>query len=206
LEVSRKYDLNLGKALKVQQDSPLGNGKEFNPPSVHQQVFGLHPLWNQMEVFLLEGSKWPLAEIIKNEQQQDLVDALIFGNHKGASQKPVILKKVIAKDVKYGYSLPVPLSSVQLIPGLMMAPINIMEQNTIDKFGRIIPKDRLTHDQSWKWSSGTSVNSRVQKELLQACQYGFCIRRLINWTIAVRRKYPDQRILAIKIEYKSACH
>ncbi len=159
-----------------------------------------------MEVFLLEGSKWPLAEIIKNEQQQDLVDALIFGNHKGASQKPVILKKVIAKDVKYGYSLPVPLSSVQLIPGLMMAPINIMEQNTIDKFGRIIPKDRLTHDQSWKWSSGTSVNSRVQKELLQACQYGFCIRRLINWTIAVRRKYPDQRILAIKIEYKSACH
>jgi hypothetical protein len=46
LEVLRKYDLNLGKALKAQQDSPLGNGKEFKPPSVLQQVFGLHPLWN----------------------------------------------------------------------------------------------------------------------------------------------------------------
>jgi hypothetical protein len=34
LEVLKKYDLNLGKALKVQQDSPLGNGKEFKPPSV----------------------------------------------------------------------------------------------------------------------------------------------------------------------------
>jgi hypothetical protein len=62
-----------------------------------------------------------------------------------------------------------------------------MAQNTIDEFGRIISKDRLTHDQSWKWSSGTSINSRVQKELLQACQYGVCIRRLINWAIAARQ-------------------
>ncbi len=168
LEVLRKYDLDLGKALKAQQDSLLGNGKEFKPPSVLQQVFGLNPLWNQMEAFLLEGSKWLLAEISKNELQQDLVDALTFKNHKGASQKPVILKKLNAKDVKYGYSLPVPLSSIQSILGLVMAPMNIIEQNTIDKFGRIIQKDRLTHDRSWKWSSGTSVNSRVQKELLQA--------------------------------------
>jgi hypothetical protein len=56
LEVLRKYNLDLGKALKAQQDSPLGNGKEFKPPSVLQQVFGLHPLWNQMEAFLLERS------------------------------------------------------------------------------------------------------------------------------------------------------
>jgi hypothetical protein len=44
-----------------------------------------------------------------------------------------------------------------------MAPMNIMAQNTISELGKIVPKDRLTHDQSWKWSSGTSVNSRVQK-------------------------------------------
>jgi hypothetical protein len=206
LEVLRKYNLDHGKALKMQQDSPFGKGKEFKPPSVLQQVFGLRPLWNRMEAFLSEGSKWPLAEISKNERQQNLVDALTFRNHKGALQNPVILKKLIAKDVKYGYSLPVPLSSIQLIPGLVMAPMNIMEQNTIDKFGRIIQKDRLTHKKSWKWSSGTSINSRVQKELLQACQYGFCIRRLINWAIAVRRKYPGQQILATKIDYKSAYH
>ena len=29
--------------------------------------------------------------------------------------------------------------------------MNIMEQNTIDEFRRVVPKDRLTHDQSWKW-------------------------------------------------------
>jgi hypothetical protein len=67
LEVLRKYDLDLGKALKAKQDSLLGNRKEFKPPLVLQQVFGLHPLWNQMEAFFLEGSKWPLVEISKNE-------------------------------------------------------------------------------------------------------------------------------------------
>jgi hypothetical protein len=46
LEVLRKYNLDLGKALTAQQDSPLGNRIEFKPPSFLQQVFGLHPLWN----------------------------------------------------------------------------------------------------------------------------------------------------------------
>ncbi len=85
-----------------------------------------------------------------------------------------------------------------------MAPMNIMAQNTIDELGRIVPKDRLTHDQSWKWSSGTSINSHVQKELLQACHYGFCIRQLVNWAVVARRNYPNQCILASKIDYKLA--
>jgi hypothetical protein len=115
-----------------------------------------------MENILKNGSKWPLEEISKEDRASDLKEALIFGNHKGASSKSDLLKKLISKDVKFGYSLPIPLKSVMQIKGLEMAPMNIMEQNTIDEFGRVIPKDRLTHDQSWKWGgSGTSVNSRV---------------------------------------------
>jgi hypothetical protein len=82
--------------------------------------------------------------------------------------------------------------------------MNIIIQSSIDKLGRIIPKDRLTHNQSWKWSLGTSVNSRVLKELPQECRYGYCIHRLINWAGAARRKYPGQQILASTIDYKSA--
>jgi hypothetical protein len=86
-----------------------------------------------------------------------------------------------------------------------MAPMKIMAQNMIDKFGRVVPKDRLTHNQSWKWGgSSTSVNSRVRKELLQETRYGFCIRRIVNWAVAARQQYPNQKILATKIDYKSA--
>ena len=118
--------------------------------------------------------------------------------HKGASAKPELLKKLIAKDVNYGYSLPLLLDHVTSIPGLILAPMNIMAQNTIDELGRIVPKDRLTHDQSWEWSSGTSVNSHIQRELLQATRYGFCIRRIISWAVATRRKYPEHIILVTK--------
>jgi len=83
--------------------------------------------------------------------------------------------------------------------------MNIMAQNTINKNGCVIPKTRLTHGLSWQWEkSGTSVKSRVKKELLQETRYHFCIRRLVNWAVAAQRQYPNQKILATKIDYKSA--
>ena len=191
----------------MQQDSPLHPGKEFKPPDVLESVFGHHPLWQHTKDFLNDGSKWPLDKISKEERVKHLHEALTFGNHKGASAKPELLLKLIGQDVKYRYSAPIPLKSVKLIPGLEIAPMNIMAQNTIDEFGRGIPKDRLTHDQSWKWKgSGTSVNSRTRKELLQETCYGFCIRCIVNWAVAARRKYPGQRILASKIDFKRHHH
>ncbi len=66
-------------------------------------------------------------------------------------------------------------------------------------------KDRLTHDQSFKWTtSGTSLNSHTDTDLLQQCKFGKCLTRLINWTVAARRKYPNQRIMAKKEDIKSA--
>jgi hypothetical protein len=70
------------------QSTPLGPGKEFKPPDVLRLVFGLHPQWQRMEDFLTHGSKWPLVEISKEEQINDLNNALTFGNHKGALAKP----------------------------------------------------------------------------------------------------------------------
>ena len=91
-----------------------------------------------------------------------------------------------------------------------MAPMNIQKQNTIDECGRIVEKDRLTHDQSYKWGgSGTSANCRVEKELLLPCMLGTCIRKIANYAVAARRMYLGCPIVASKIDYKSAyrrCH
>jgi hypothetical protein len=199
-----KHEFSLGKALDANKCSPLGYGSEFRHPDELRKFFGLHPLWPRMEAILTSGSRWPLEELSKEDRQKDLADPLTFGNHKGPSAKPDLLRNLIGKDVKYGYSIPIPLSCTKMIPGLVMAPMNIMAQNTIDECGKIVPKDRLTHDQSWKWSSGTSVNSRVNKDLLQACRFGFFIQRIINWAVAAQSHYPNYCILATKIDYKSA--
>ena len=139
LAVLEKYEFNLGKALEAQRDSPLGPGKEFRPVDVLSAVFSHHPLWSRMKEILTSGSKWPLEDISEEDRESDLNEALTFGNHKGASSKPEVLSKLVNKDIKYGYSLPIPLSSVAKIKGLEMAPMNIMEQNTIDEHGRVVP-------------------------------------------------------------------
>jgi hypothetical protein len=109
--------------------------------------------------------------------------------------------------VIHGYSLPLPLDKIKNIPSICMAPLNIQTQWTINKRGKIIEKDRLTHDQSFEWtSSGTSVNSRIDTDLLQQCKFGKCLNRLINWAVLVRRRFPNKRILAKKDDVKSAYH
>ena len=49
------------------------------------------------------GNIDPLDEEL---HKSDVGDALAFGNHKGATEKPDLLKDLVSKDVKYGYGLP----------------------------------------------------------------------------------------------------
>ena len=70
----------------------------------------------------------------------------------------------------YGYALVLLLSEISRIPGTLMAPMNAQKQNMIDEHGMIIKKDKLAYDQSSKWGSETSVNSRVE---MMSCSYTF---------------------------------
>ena len=111
-----------------------------------------------MKSILKHGSRWPLKELPLSDRWKDLEEALVFGNHKGAESNPAILKDLVKKDVIHGYGLVLPLDKIKRIPGALLAPMNVIKQNSIDECGKIVVKDRLTHDQSYKWGSGTSVN------------------------------------------------
>jgi hypothetical protein len=66
---SETYNNNLSKALKANENTPLGYGSEFQTPQELHKVFSLHPLWSQMESILRNGSKWPLEEIREENRQ-----------------------------------------------------------------------------------------------------------------------------------------
>jgi hypothetical protein len=106
-----------------------------------------------MECLLIEGSKWPLSEISKSGRIADLTNALQFGNHKGASQKLDLLKKLISDDICYGYRLVIPRGKISCLPNACVAPMNITKQFTLNVGGEIVDKERLTHNQSFKWKS-----------------------------------------------------
>lgn len=202
--LKRKYKLDFQKALKAHSDTPLGYGSEFRHPSRLEPLFLKHPNWNHLKSILLNGSDLKLEDIDKESRKKDLAEALKFGNHKGATDKPDLLKELIAKDVTYGYAIALPLEKIEQLDEVCMAPMNIAPQHTIDKFVNIVDKDRLTHDQSFKWEagSGTSVNSRIVYKSLKPVVFGHCIRRIVNWTIAARRKYPNCRIYCSKIAFR----
>ena len=123
-------------------------------------------------------------------------EAISFGNHKGAKRNPVLLRSLLEKDVTHRYGLVLPLSKVSRIPGILTALIKIMTQNTIDEHGRIIEKDSLMHNQSYKWDSGNSVNIRVDKDELLPCRFRACLKIMMNWAVAARRMYPGRIILS----------
>jgi hypothetical protein len=139
----------------------MGYGLEFWDVNIFAKIFGGHPNWLQMSQILTNGSEWPLEPLDEEGRLEDMAEALAFGNHKGTSLQPDLLRKLVTKDVQFGYFLPLPLGKAKNIPGILLALMNIQKQNTIDEHGRIVEKDRLTHDQSFKWSSGTSVNNRT---------------------------------------------
>jgi hypothetical protein len=111
-----------------------------------------------METILINRSQWPLTEISKEDQVANLHKVLAFGNHKGVSSKPELLQELISGNVKHGYRLVLPWSKINRIPHTCIAQINITYQFTLDASGNIINKERLTHDQSFRWKLGSFVN------------------------------------------------
>ena len=97
-----------------------------------------------------------------------------------------------------------PSQKQQKIKDILIAPMNIQQQNTINEHGQIVPKNRLTHDQSFDWLSRTSVNSHVITKELLPCMFGSCIRRIVNWAATTHHLFPNVPILASKINFKSA--
>ena len=142
-----------------------------------EEIFRNHPCWAKMKELLLYRSRWPLSPLSNENRLLNIEDALNFGNHKGTNQQPELLTKLIQDDVNRGFALSLPLNKLKKIPDVLFRPLNIQLQKTINKCGKIIPnKDRMTHDLSWCWQSGTSVNNRVDEEKLTPCFYGCALK------------------------------
>jgi hypothetical protein len=72
-------------------------------------------------------------------------------------------------------SPPLPLDCHDKFKGASLAPTEMAFQVSIDESGKIIEKERLTHDQSMPGPSGLSMNVRVVSEALPLCLFGFAI-------------------------------
>ena len=119
-------------------------------------------------------------------------------------QRPRVIKNLIMEDVLHGHSLPLLQSTAMQIPKASIAPLGLVEQETINEHGQIVTKFRMTHDQSFPGPSGHSVNNRVKVDELLPCMFGFTLRCLLRYIVATRKRHPNVPILMGKYDIKSA--
>ena len=188
----------------MQSDSIVAYGSEFKPVHVLEPLLGRHPLWSAFRSILEHGAAYPLRDISNASRSQDIQDAITRGNHKSAIVNFNLLKSMMTTEVEFGYALPIPIDIIHQIPHAAVAPLGLVFQDTIDEFGTVQVKARATHDQSFSFSSGLSVNDRVIHDQLMPCQYGHCLLRMLHYIVAARHKFPHVRILIGKFDWRTA--
>lgn len=161
-------------------------------------------MWPQLKEQLRFGCRFPLQPVSDETRRHDTTAALERGNHKSAQKRPETLRRLIADDVVHGFQVPFPKDRIQELQGIAIAPYGITDQLTIDEKGDVVPKVRLTHDQSWAFSEGQSVNERVIAEEVTPVVFGDCIRRIIHYIVGLRRRHPHVAIFIAKFDWKAA--
>jgi len=155
------YEANfdLDKVIRAQHPSQLSYGSEL--------------LWDRLKDILNNGATFPLQLIRAENLQLDLAYHKERGSHKSLSKYSSFIDPVISEDIEHGFALPLPIEMPHYMKNASIAPLGCQKQTTIRETGQVIPKYRLIHDQSFPGPSGSSVNLRVQKNLLSLIMYSF---------------------------------
>jgi hypothetical protein len=113
---------------------------------------------------------------------------------------------MLQDEVRHMWQLPLPPRAALELPGAIIAPVGLAHQLTINERGEIVPKQRLTHDQSFNVTPGTkrSFNDRLDLLSLTPCRYGHALIRFIHIIISLRLRHPHEPILMTKVDMKSA--
>jgi hypothetical protein len=204
--VLQRANFDLQSVLLSNAHSPIRPGSEFRPVGLLEPIFNGHPLWPRMKRSLLLGATMVLEPITDADRHTQLAAALAHGNHPSATRQAATIHAMLEAEVTKGWQLPLPIDRLFDIPGVVVAPLGLVDQHSIDGDGRAIDKNRLTHDQSFdfKLEPIRSVNQRVVKAALSACKYGFTLPRLLHIIIALRTLFPTVALLLTKWDFKSA--
>ncbi len=71
-------------------------------------------------------------ELNPTERRNEVAAMLARGNHKSAQSEQPQVGKLLAKDVLHEFSIPIPISVVGRIPGVMVQPLGLVQQWTVN--------------------------------------------------------------------------
>ncbi|KAI2509946.1 hypothetical protein MHU86_4511 [Fragilaria crotonensis] len=186
--------------------STISPGSEFRPAHVLAPLLSRHPLWSAFSERITDGAEFPLRDISDAERLTDVAACLARGNHKSARGHEAKLLDMLKDEVRRGWQLPLPKEAALELPHCEVAPLGVVSQSTVGADGAKETKLRLTHDQSFNATRGTrrSVNDRVDADRLTPARFGRALLRFLHYTCKLRRRFPSDRLLITKVDFKSA--
>ena len=205
-KVLESFDFDLEKLLQNFQHTSLYYGNEFRPIEDLESIYGNHDLFPFFKKVHQNGMEYKYTrELTPDEKMAELEAQLQKGNHKGAVTQEEELKKKLHRDIQYGFSVPVLKSLLKRIKGAMLQPCNLAPQFTLTKTGERVPKNRLTHDMSdGITQEDVPVNSRCDMSQYPHMIYGWALLRIITYIVALRRAFPNKKILISKYDLSDA--
>jgi hypothetical protein len=199
------YDLE--KMIQQNTGSAISHGSEFRDEGTLRAILGNHPYYSDFKLVLSQRVDFVFTEEITEEVRVEELEANLErrGNHKSAQGQEETLSKLLAKDVKHGFAVPICKGAVRSIPGAMVQPCGITSQFTLEPDGSRAVKKRLTHDMSFGMTHDkVSVNDRIDMTAYEEMVYGWCLPGLIHFIVALRLKHPRKRILITKYDFSDA--
>jgi hypothetical protein len=172
-----------------------------------EKLLSDHPFWTCLKDILDNGATFPLHPISDDIRHLDISYHKDHRNHRSLSKFLPFIDPIISEDIDRGFALPLLLDTLRNLPNTSLASLGCHKQTTINKAGEVIPKYRLTHNQSYPGPSGLSVNLRVKKHLLPPIMYSFVLHHVIHYIVNTRCLYPSMKIFICKVDLDAIyCH
>ncbi len=204
----RTVAFDLGRLIREHGSSTLGFWSEFRKISELRPLIGRHPHFPRLETLLTKGMEYVFDRELSPEERSNEVTAILArGNHKSAKVEQDRVGELLAMDVIHGFTIPLPVGVVKLIPGAMVQPLGLVQQWTIDQDGLRKAKFRLTQDLSFSTDRKlrpTSIHSRVDIRAYIEMVYGWCLPRIVHFIVALRSQNPKLLIFISKYDYSGA--
>ena len=201
-------DYDLEKVFRQHPDTTLSYGSEFRSVKQLRPLLGRHPNFEPLATMINEGMSYVFTrEISDVEQRDETARILERGNHKSAQEESEQVRKLLAKDVIHGFTIPISVDSVLRIPRAGVQPLGMVTQATVNDKGERIQKHRLTQDLSFSSIKGnlpTSINGRINMDAYTEMVYGWCLPRILHFVVALRLKFPSLIIFIAKYDYSDA--
>ena len=193
------------QAITKQQNFPISLGSEFRPPYLLEPLLSWHPFWSKLRDIMEQGVNYKLQPINELVKKEDFKSALEYGHHKSAKRNYKVFMDGLNSEVELGYTLPLLAKHAIAIPQAELAPHGLTFQHSINDRGKILSKDRTTHDLSFPGkASFNSINNRIEDDSLVPCLSGKIMNICIHYIIGCRQMHPKNIIWLAIQDYKSA--